>query len=261
MFFGPLEQFEIFNLTPIIHPESAAFWLYLFKSAKTNSVPVVTNLLLSVSVILFVLIFSNLVYFIKHKIIPLNWKFLYYCFLSIGYQLVKDIIVNISGKINYFSLLVFIFLTISFLNVLGLIPYTFVLTSQFIFTFLMSSLYFISLNFTGLYYYGLTLLNLFFPSGTPLLIIPLLILIEIISYFARMFSLAIRLFANITAGHILLKILSWFTYLLSDIFFISLLGFILITTLWGLEFFISLLQAYVFLILLCIYLNDVLNLH
>jgi F-type H+-transporting ATPase subunit a len=117
------------------------------------------------------------------------------------------------------------------------------------------------MNLTGMYYHGTNLLSLFFPAGTPIMIVPLLIMIEIISYFARMFSLAIRLFANITAGHILLKILSWFVYLLIDIFFLSIWGFLLITLLWGLEFFISLLQAYVFLILLCIYVIDVLNLH
>lgn len=90
------------------------------------------------------------------------------------------------------------------------------------------------------------------------MIVPLLVLIEIISYFARVFSLSIRLFANITAGHILLKILSWFIFLLFNFFFLSISGFLLICLLWCLEFFISILQAYVFLILLCIYLNEVL---
>jgi ATP synthase subunit 6 len=261
MRFSPLEQFEIFNLFPLIETGSTPFWLYILKFGTTRSIFMLTNFFITLNILLFLVIVIHLVFFLKNKIITLNWKFLYYFFLIIGYQLIRDLIVNISGKVNYFSLLLFIFITISLLNVLGLIPYIFVLTSQFVFTFMLSSWYFISLNLTGLYYHGLNLLNLFFPSGTPLSIIPLLILIEIISYIARMFSLAIRLFANITAGHILLKILSWFTYLLVDIFFVSLLGFILITTLWGLEFFISLLQAYVFLILLCIYLNDVLNLH
>ena len=97
--------------------------------------------------------------------------------------------------------------------------------------------------------------------GTPVIIMPLLILIECISYFARVFSLSIRLFANITAGHILLKILSWFVFLLMQVFFIGFAGFFLITILWCLEFFIACLQAYVFLILLCIYLNEVLDLN
>ncbi len=203
----------------------------------------------------------HVVVFFKNRILPYNWKFLYYLLLSYGYQMVRDLITNVIGKINYYSLLIFIFCLIGFFNVLGLIPYSFALTSQFVLTFFFSSLYFITLNLTGMYYHGGNLLNLFFPAGTPILITPLLIMIEIISYFARMFSLAIRLFANITAGHILLKILSWFVFLLADIFVISIWGFLLITLLWGLEFFISLLQAYVFLILLCIYVNDVLNLH
>ncbi len=90
---------------------------------------------------------------------------------------------------------------------------------------------------------------------------PLLVLIEFISYIARVFSLAIRLFANITAGHILIKILSWLTWMILDILFLSGISFFIISSLWFLEFFISILQAYVFLTLLCLYLNDVVNLH
>jgi F-type H+-transporting ATPase subunit a len=176
-------------------------------------------------------------------------------------QIIRDLVINARGKVLYYGLFLCLFSLLIVLNVTGLIPYTFAHTSYFIFTFVLSSIYFNSLNITGVYYYGLLLFRLFFPVGTPFAIVFLLILIEFISYFARMFSLAIRLFANITAGHILLKILSWFTYLLTDIFFVSILSFLLISVLWGLEFFIGVLQAYVFLILLCIYLQDILQLH
>jgi len=121
-------------------------------------------------------------------------------------------------------------------------------------------MFFFSFICVGIYYHGFKILNLFLPSGTPVIIMPLLILIEFISYFARIFSLSIRLFANITAGHILLKILSWFIFLLFNVFLLSVSGFFLITILWILEFFIAILQSYVFLILLCIYLNEVLTL-
>lgn len=259
--YSPLEQFEIYNLTPILNDKSALFWLYLVQITDKNTILLITNLMVTLYTVLFLLFIIHFVIFFKNKILPYNWKFLYYVLLSYTYQLIRDLITNAKGKINYYSLLVFVFFIIGFLNLFGLVPYSFALTSQFVLTFFFSSLYFFTMNLTGLYYHGINLLTLFFPAGTPILIIPLLIMIEIISYFARMFSLAIRLFANITAGHILLKILSWFVYLLIDIFFLSIWGFLLITLLWGLEFFISLLQAYVFLILLCIYVNDVLNLH
>lgn len=258
---SPLEQFEIYNLTPIVDPKSAEFWLYLFRITKEDTMLLVTNLGSTWCIVLFLIFFIHIGLFFKNKILPYRWKFIYFIALSYAYQLVKELITNAAGKVNYYTLLVFMFFMIGFLNVFGLVPYSFALTSQFVLTFFFSSLYFLTMNITGLYYHGTNLLTLFFPAGTPMLIIPLLILIEIISYIARMFSLAIRLFANITAGHILLKILSWFVYLLLEIFFISLWGLLLITLLWGLEFFISMLQAYVFLILLCIYVMDVLNLH
>jgi len=259
--YSPLEQFEIYNLTPILNPDTAGFWLYLLRITDKNTILLLTNLMSTFYIVLFLIFVMHITVFFKNKILPYNWKFLYYVALSYAYQLIRELVTNVKGKINYYSLLVFIFFIIGFLNLLGLIPYSFALTSQFVLTFFFSSLYFLTMNLTGMYYHGTNLLSLFFPAGTPIMIVPLLIMIEIISYFARMFSLAIRLFANITAGHILLKILSWFVYLLIDIFFLSIWGFLLITLLWGLEFFISLLQAYVFLILLCIYVIDVLNLH
>jgi F-type H+-transporting ATPase subunit a len=93
-------------------------------------------------------------------------------------------------------------------NFFGLIPYSFALTSYFSVTFFFSFIFFFTLFFIGILLHGLQVLNLFIPPGTPFLILPLLFCIEVISYFARVFSLAIRLFANITAGHILLYIFS-----------------------------------------------------
>ena len=104
-------------------------------------------------------------------------------------------------------------------------------------------------------------LNLFLPSGTPIVIVPFLIIIEIISYFARVFSLGIRLFANMMAGHTLLKILCSYTWpLLLAIDFLSLnlyfVPFLIVVLISCLEFAIALLQAYVFTVLVCLYLND-----
>jgi ATP synthase subunit 6 len=176
-------------------------------------------------------------------------------------QIIDDLIGHSLGKHYFFQFFSFVFILINIINFLGLIPYTFVLTSQFFFTFGVAFIFFITINITGLILHGVQFLKLFYPTGTPLFIVPLLILIEVVSYIARVFSLAIRLFANITAGHILIKILSWLTWMILDIIVLSSISFILISSLWVLEFFISILQAYVFLTLLCLYLNDVVELH
>ena len=200
-------------------------------------------------------------FFLANVRIPNRVQYLYYRYLATIQQIIRDLVIVVNGKIYYYAILGFVFIFINYLNLAGLIPYTFAVTSQFSETFLLAFLFFVTINLTGLYYHGVDMLNLFHPQGTPLVIIPLLVIIEFISYFARIFSLGIRLFANITAGHILLKILAWFTFLLIEITAISLIGMVIITTLWGLEFFISILQAYVFLILLCIYLAEVLVFH
>ncbi len=220
-----------------------------------------TNLLLTLLSLLFLIILMFLVFSLQFFLVPRNahlFMLYYYSFIK---SIIVDLIHHSTGKQYYFQLIAFLFVMLNLLNIYGLIPYTFVLTSQFSFTFFCSFIFFSALNFTGITVHGLHLFSLFFPSGAPIFISPLLVVIEFISYFARVFSLAIRLFANITAGHILLKILSWFTWSMLDIVFASIISTIIITVLWVLEFFISVLQAYVFTILVCIYLNDVLNLH
>jgi ATP synthase subunit 6 len=220
-----------------------------------------TNLLFTLFSLLFLIVLMFLLFSLQFFLVPRNahlFMLYYYSFIK---SIIVDLINHQTGKQYYFQLIAFLFVILNLLNIYGLIPYTFVLTSQFSFTFFCSFIFFSALNFTGITVHGLHLFSLFFPSGAPIFISPLLVVIEFISYFARVFSLAIRLFANITAGHILLKILSWFTWSMLDIIFASILSTIIITVLWVLEFFISVLQAYVFTILVCIYLNDVLNLH
>ena len=136
-------------------------------------------------------------------------------------KIILDLFTTVHGRNYYIFFFTLVFFCINILNVFGLIPYTFVLTSQFFFTFGIAFLFFITLNITGIIKHGLVFVTLFYPAGTPIFIVPLLILIEFVSYIARVFSLAIRLFANITAGHILVKILSWLTWmvLLQFLFF------------------------------------------
>lgn len=156
----------------------------------------------------------------------------------------------------------FAFLFILGANIIGLIPFSFTITSSFIITFSFSLILFLVINMLAIYRVGFfQFIGMFLPSGTPLQIAFLLVIIEIVSYIARLFSLSIRLFANMMAGHTLLKILIGFSF--SILFsFTSLIPFaivpwIIVTCIVILEILISMLQAYVFLISICIYCNDI----
>ena len=165
-----------------------------------------------------------------------------------------------------FHFLPYLFLLMSFLltaNLLGMIPYSFALTSHFAVTLFLSFLTFFAAIALGFQKHGLHFFGLFLPNGAPFVLAPFLIIVELISYIARLFSLAIRLFANIMSGHTLLKILAGFSWILlikisSFLGFVPLLVVFVIT---GLELVIAFLQAYVFTVLSSIYLNEALQLH
>lgn len=165
-----------------------------------------------------------------------------------------------------FILLLFVtFLFIFFSNLVGMIPYSITITSHVILTLFFSLAFFIGNNIIGVCYHQLNFFMLFLPEGVPVVLVPLLILIEYVSYLCRVVSLAVRLFANMMSGHILLKILIGFGWsILSSctiyaIFAILPIGVVFCVI--GLEFAIAFLQAYVFVVLLSIYLNDVINMH
>jgi ATP synthase subunit 6 len=169
---------------------------------------------------------------------------------------------------KYFLIQIYfiIFSFILFSNLIGLIPFSFTLTSSFILTFSIALITLIIINILAIYRHGFyQFSNFFLPNGTPLGIAFLLVFIEFISYIARLFSLSIRLFANMMSGHTLLKILIGFcfTILFSISVFSSFaaLPWILILGIMILEILIAFLQAYVFLILICIYCNDILFVH
>ena len=156
-------------------------------------------------------------------------------------------------------------LNILYFNIVGLIPYLLALTGNFIFPFYFSLMFFICNIILGFLGYKFKFFGLFLPDNVPLFIIPVLIVIEIISFFSKIFSLSIRLFANIVAGHILLKILISFLYIIISytisvyypLFFSLVMLFIIIL----LEVFIAFLQVYIFILLLIVYLNTVVRLH
>jgi len=179
------------------------------------------------------------------------------------YQVVWNVVNDSAGSsgIKFFPLIFTVFTIILVCNLLGMIPYSFTVTSHLIVTFSMALAVFLGINALGILKNGRHFLSLFFPPGAPLGLAPLLVAIEIVSYVFRVLSLAIRLFANLMSGHTLLKILSGFAWSAVSIFGIFLLplGVILLVT--GLEVAIACLQAYIFCVLLCIYINDAFNLH
>jgi F-type H+-transporting ATPase subunit a len=166
-----------------------------------------------------------------------------------------------AGK-KYFPFFFTLFTFVLFGNLFGLIPGGFTFTSHIAVTFGMALTIFVVITLIGIAKHGTHFFALFFPSGAPLVTAPVLIPIEIISYLARPVSLSIRLFANMTVGHIILKIFAGFVISLGAFLIVpGAVPFAILVGLVGLEIFIAALHAYIFTILSCIYLNDAIHLH
>ena len=165
----------------------------------------------------------------------------------------------------YFPFIFSLFAFILFANLLGMLPFAFTVTSHIIVTFALAMVVFIGVTIIGFARHGLHFLKLFVPSGVPAALLPLLVVIEVISYFVRPVSLSVRLFANMLAGHTMLKVFAGFILLLGSLGAGGAIGGIaplaFIVALTGLEIGIAILQAYVFTILTCLYLNDAIHLH
>ena len=159
----------------------------------------------------------------------------------------------------FFPFIFTLFMFVLFCNMVGMLPYSFTVTSHIIVTFVLAALVFIGVTIIGFVKHGIKYLELFVPKGVPMLLLPLIIVIEIISYLSRPVSLSVRLFANMMAGHTMLKVFGGFVISLGLLGGWLPLGFSVALT--GLEILVAFLQAYVFAILTCIYLNDALNLH
>jgi F-type H+-transporting ATPase subunit a len=163
-----------------------------------------------------------------------------------------------SGGKTVFPVIFTLFIFTLFGNILGMLPYGYTFTSQIAVTFFMAMVVFLGVTLIGLFKHGLHFFSLFFPHGAPLFTAPILIPIELVSYLSRPISLSVRLFANMTVGHVLLKVLAGFVVALGFFGFVPLVVLVAIT---ALELLVALLQAYIFTILCCIYLNDALHLH
>lgn len=179
---------------------------------------------------------------------------------ELSYEFIANLLrdtVGSEGK-RYFPIVFTIFMFVLFGNTLGMLPYNFTFTSHIIVTFALAISVFIGVTILGIAKHGLHFAKLFVPPGVSWMLWPLLIPIEIISYLSRPISLSVRLFANMLAGHTLLQVFAGFVGALG-LFGILPLAFVVALS--GLEFLIAFLQAYVFTILTCLYINDALHLH
>ena len=251
MLITPLEQFQIISFFPI--------QLFCLDFSLTNLL--FTNLL--------VLFFCGLIiYLITSEdkslyFLPCNWQNIIESIYEVGYTLLFDNL-NAKGE-KYFPFISILFIYILLANLIGLVPYSFTITSHLIVTFILSFSIFIGLNIICINIYKSEMLSLFIPSNTSFGLALLLVPIEFVSYIFKPISLGVRLFANLMAGHTLLKVIvgfSWSMLLLES--FLSIFHIVplfILVILMGLELGVAIIQAYVFTILTCIYLNDSINLH
>ena len=180
------------------------------------------------------------------------------------YEFVAGILRDATGKegMRFFPIVFTIFMFILMGNMLGMIPGSFTFTSHIIVTFAMAIAVWIGVTIIGFWYHGAHFLHFFVPSGAPKAMLPLLVPIEILSYCVRPISLSVRLFCNMMAGHTMLKVFAGFIISLGTYYVIPGIAPLAITVvLIGFEFAVAFLQAYIFTVLTCIYLNDAIHMH
>ena len=189
------------------------------------------------------------------------------CLVEMSYEFVANMVKENAGKGSqaYFPFVFTLFIFILFGNLLGMIPYSYTFTSQIAVTFTLAAIIFVGVTLIALFKHGFKFFTYFFPSGVPIALAPLLIPIEIISYFIRPISLSVRLFANMLAGHTMMKVFAGLIIMMGSAGGLLKIGAVLpllaVIGLTGLEFLVAALQAYVFSILTCMYLHDAIHLH
>jgi ATP synthase subunit 6 len=251
-FYSPLEQFDIIPIIPL--------FFNTFDISITNETII---LILGISGLFFLsMLTRNSDSYLP--LIPTYTQIIFEIIYKLIGSLIKDNIVT-NNKEHYFPIIVSIFFFISLLNGIGLIPYSFTLTSHIIITFALSFAIYIGINIICIRKFGILYFSLFLPSGTSFVLALLLVPIELISYLFKPISLSIRLFANMMAGHTLLKVIAGFAsdlmYSTGLFFVIHLVPLAILFPLFGLECGVALIQSFVFSILVCIYINDALNFH
>lgn len=179
---------------------------------------------------------------------------------EMAYEFIANMVYENTGKegMKYFPFVFTLFIFVLVLNLLGMIPYSFTVTSHIVITFALAAMVMVMVTFIGFARHGLGFLKLFKPEGLPLWLLPIIVPIEVISFLIRPISLSVRLFANMMAGHTLLKVFAGFVVSLGVFGIVPLIATVAFT---GLEFLVAFLQALIFSVLTCIYLNDAINMH
>jgi F-type H+-transporting ATPase subunit a len=243
----PIHQFRIVELLPLgkIGPYNIAF---------TNSA---VYMALAVGVTAALMLGAT----VQRQIVPGRLQSV----AEITYEFVANIIRSTLGEggMRFFPFVFSLFMFVFVANVIGFIPYNFTVTSQIIVTLALALLVFFTVIIYGLWKNGLRFLNIFVPKGIPVLLLPLIVAIEVLSFLSRPISHSVRLFANMLAGHITLQVFAGFVTMLGGLgvlgWFGATLPLALTVALMALELLVAFLQAYVFAILTCIYLNDALH--
>ena len=240
---NPMTQFEVYRIGPEIK-------LGAFDISFTNA-----SLFMVISSLAIIIIFN--LGSKKNSLLPNKLQLL----TELSFTFVSKMISDTAGSKArpYFGFIFSIFMFVLFCNMFGMVPYTFTVTSHIIVTFMLAAFIFVGVTIIGFTKHGFGYLKLFVPSGVPAVLLPLIVVIEIISYLSRPISLSVRLFANMMAGHTMMKVFGGFVISLGIVGGWLPLSFSVALT--GLEILVAFLQAYVFAILTCIYLNDALNLH
>ncbi len=240
---NPMEQFNVYKIGPEI--KIAGFDLSFTNSSLFMVISAAT-------ILLFLFLGSK-----EKKIVPNKLQLI----AELSYTFVAKMISDTAGSKAkpYFPFIFSLFMFVLFCNMVGMLPYSFTVTSHIIVTLIMALFIFVAVTIIGFVKHGFKYLSIFVPSGVPIILMPLITVIEIISYLSRPVSLSVRLFANMMAGHTMLKVFGGFVVSLGILGGWLPLSFSVALT--GLEILVAFLQAYVFAILTCIYLNDALNLH
>jgi len=240
---NPMHQFEVYQIGPEINLGGVNL---SFTNASLFMV-------ISATLILLLLFLGTK----KKSLVPSKIQFI----TEMSYTFVAKMMNDTAGASakSFFPFIFTLFMFVLFANMVGMLPYSFTVTSHIIVTFVLAAAVFVGVTILGFAKHGFKYLELFVPKGVPVILLPLIIIIEIISYLSRPVSLSVRLFANMMAGHTMLKVFGGFVISLGLLGGWLPLGFSVALT--GLEILVAFLQAYVFAILTCIYLNDALNLH
>ncbi|MAF48206.1 MAG: F0F1 ATP synthase subunit A [Rhodospirillales bacterium] len=238
---NPLEQFEITPWLPIRIGD--------FDVSFTNSAAFMILAILAASAMMILGVRSR-------ALVPGRWQLI----AELSYGFIAKMVSDTVGKEGrpYFPFVFTLFMFVLFGNMLGLLPYAFTYTSHIIVTFAMAGFIFVAVTVIAIAKHGVKFFGYFLPEGVPIFMAPLLIPIEIISYLSRPISLSVRLFANMMAGHTLLKVVAGFVVPLGIFGIVPIAGLVAVS---ALELLIAFLQAYIFAILTCIYINDAVHLH